>query len=110
MGFRKLKKSMINDNFLDNDNLKSFKITKILVDGYYKDAEEREYMQVDFTDSCHDNSKTCVNNCHYYEEDNEFTKWIITDENTIFEFIDGISINANDIDSGKFIFGHEEIK
>ncbi len=67
-------------------------------------------MQIDFTASCSNNSKNCVANCYYDEENNKYIKWIVTDENNIFEFKDGVSISFNDITSGKYISVDEEIK
>lgn len=105
-----IKNEMINKQLLDTDNLKSFEITRIYVYGYYKDDESKKYMEVNFLASCNDDSKNCVNNCHYLEDDNIYIKWILTDENTIFELRDGIAVTFQDVDSGNFIMSSEEIK
>lgn len=105
-----IKNEMINKQFLNKNNLKSYKITRIYIYGYYTDDKEKKYMQINFKASCNDNSKNCVNNCNYHEENNEYIKWILTDEKTIFEFNDGVSIDFNDWASERFIMDGEEIK
>lgn len=105
-----IKNEMINKQFLDKNNLKSYKITSIYIYGYYTDDKEKKYMQINFNALCNDNSRNCVNNCYYDEKDNEYIKWIVTDEKTIFEFKSGVSISLNDVASEKFIMVGEEIK
>lgn len=105
-----IKNEMISKQFLDKDNLNSYEITRIYVNGYYKDDEEKKYMEITFTASCNDNSKSCVTNCYYDEEDDKYIIWIVTDENTIFELKNGIAISFNDMALEKYIIVGEEIR
>ncbi len=104
-----IKNEMINKQFLDKDNLKSFEITGICIYGYYK-GEEKKYMQINFKAVCNDDSKSCINDCRYDEEKKEYIKWIVSDESKIYEFKDGVSISYDELNSGSFIMSGEEIK
>ena len=96
---------------LNNDNLKSFDIEKVYLDGYYTNDSNNKYFEVDFKYTCKDNSKDCVKDFYKDDYDNSIV-WIYTnfDETKILEIKKGISISFEDMNNGNYIRVGEIIK
>lgn len=105
-----IKNEMMNNGYIDKDNLNSFEIVRIYVYGYHKLSENKKNMQITFKVDCKDNTQKCINHVQYYDEEDVYYTWILTDEKNIFEFQDGISLSKYDIESGNYVRVGEEIQ
>lgn len=97
-----VKAEMINKNHMITESINSLDITKVYVNGYYKDTGKKD-IEIEFTYTCQ-TEENCIKGLN--SEPNKInTIWInMNEEETIINSINtGISINANDINSGKYL-------
>lgn len=55
-----LKEKMIEEEILDEDNLETFTVIKIIEYGYYRDTPEKKHIQFHFQYSCKDGTEKCL--------------------------------------------------
>ncbi len=86
---------------VDKDNLKSFEIKEILMDGYYASKAEEKYYQVRFNYECKDGTRSCVSlqietdYVSFNEYDGYYNLWVLAKNDKVLKFKTGISININ---------------
>lgn len=104
-----LKDKMIELEILEVENLNSFDVLGIMQYGYYRDTPEKKHIQFKFNISCDDGTNKCMQqllNKYDIFYDDYAVIWIYTDENEIYELLNGVSININD----DYVQNYVEIK
>ena len=102
-----IKVELINNGYLIEKKLKSFKVDSISVYGYYKKNPDRKDMQVNFNYECISDKNDCVKNIN--SGYSGYIIWINTDEKKIYEIKNGLSLSYNDIESGNYVRVNEII-
>ena len=92
-----LKYKLIQNDYINEEQLESFKITKMYIDGYYIDDKEKVYAQIEYIYKENDNIKESV-------------IWVLTDEKKVYDIMRGITLAKSDIDSGRYIRTGEVVK
>lgn len=92
-----LKDKLIQNDYINEEQLESFKITKMYIDGYYIDDKEKVYAQIEYIYKENDNIKESV-------------IWVLTDEKKVYDIMRGITLAKSDIDSGRYIRTGEVVK
>ena len=95
-----VKEKMINENYIDESNLKSFDITRVYIHGYYKEEENKKNIEITFKYQCNTTNSTCLK---IGNETN--TLWITMneEETEIYQIMSGISITREEVESEKYI-------
>ena len=92
-----LKDKLIQNNYIIEEQLESFKVTKMYIDGYYIDDKDKVYAQIEYIYKENDNIKESV-------------IWVLTDEKEVYDIMRGITLTKSDIDSGRYIRTGEVVK
>ena len=98
------KKELIKKEYINKNNLKSFSVKKVYLDGYYKNDSNKKYFEIDFKYTCKDNSKDCVKSFHKDDNGNSIV-WIYTDfdEKKVYDIKKSISISYEDMNNENYI-------
>lgn len=97
---------------VDKNNLKSFDIIDILMDGYYASKSEEKYYQVSFNYECNDGTRSCVSlkigdeSIYLNEYDGFYCLWVLAKNDKVLKFMTGVSININ----SNFVFESELVE
>lgn len=107
-----LKNKMIDEGYISKDNLESFDVLKIYVDGYYKNDLNKKNIEIDFKYTCEDKTNNCIDGLNYNFDNDFMVVWLYTDydENNIYNISQGISISSSDIDNGNYVRTGEIVK
>lgn len=92
-----LKDKLIQNDYINEEQLESFKVTEMYIDGYYIEDKNKVYAQIEYI---------------YKENSNIKEKiiWVLTDEKEVYDIMRGITLTKSDIDSGKYVRTGEVIK
>ena len=105
-----LKKKMIKEKYIQEDNLKSFQVVKIYKYGHYKKNKNKFDYQVNFMYECNDDTYDCIDFPNMLKPSPELNNtsviWVNGNEEKISKLSNGISININD----NYVFDSEFIE
>lgn len=96
-----LKNKMIEENVMDESNLKSFDVLSIYEYGYFRNIPNKKYIEFDFRYTCKDNRENCITKTSKIfstiSSDKDYNViWAYTDGKKIYELSSGLSIGFND--------------
>lgn len=92
-----LKDKLIQNDYINEEQLESFKVTEMYIDGYYIEDKNKVYAQIEYIYKENSNIK-------------EKNIWVLTDEKEVYDIMRGITLTKSDIDSGKYVRTGEVIK
>ena len=103
-----IKEKYIEFGYMDEDNIETFEVGRILERGYFASTPDVRYFQVEFNYSCKNGDSDCIKiKKPKYDESDYETVFIVMDKDEIIEFRSWMIATTIDSD---FIQEAEEIK